>query len=703
MYTVTGWGNAAVPAREVIPLWGAYPSAPWNSDIERITKNYAFEFAYNQDDENIGNDQKKRSLESDDATNIYPFFTCELGVGNQISQHRRPVLGKYDGSIIVTIKTGSGSNLIGYYVFAGGSNPVGTLTAMEEDREETGYWNSYPKISYDFQAAIKESGELAPSYYQVKKIHYFLNEFGDILAPMLPVIAKVKDPETDLQYSVRVKDNSGFLFGTNYYRGMQKSEQKNVRFKIKLKDETLIFPSNPLNVPDSSTFIWPFNFRMGSILLKYATAQPLCTIDQKDRTDWFFIQDLGIQPELSFDSGSITSIESTSGKISRDKNQYIITGLISGINSYITISDKAGKVIHVLVLSYEESDKVWLLNENGKKGLFISDANLYIDGNKLHAYGTDIDMKIIQLSDYPELDKSVVKIDRTGNYSKYEMEVTPVKFSPEVIPVDVMSGSERLKISVDNVNPSNQLFNKLFIKEFSLANHSEIRSAILMLDADVSCYIRVNNTWLNQKIVAGKLNRLDITGYVKKGGNLLMLDYPFVDGDKSFAAKMVVEYMNSDKIAIVTDPSWLTIEQYTIPSPLVELKGLTNPVILPDRPVEQSDGVKAPHGYLLKIPDNYADGLNQLYLHIDYSGDKEELRNGYKLISDNFNNFTTWSVGLKQFGDQIEGQQLKIDLDPFKPGFKIYFDRGLSKDETDNAAVSSLKFVPEYSIDLLIK
>ena len=76
-------------------------------------------------------------------------------------------------------------------------------------------------------------------------------------------------------------------------------------------------------------------------------------------------------------------------------------------------------------------------------------------------------MKIIQLSDYPELDKSVVKIDRTGNYSKYEMEVTPVKFSPEVIPVDVMSGSERLKISVDNVNPSNQLFNKLFIRSES--------------------------------------------------------------------------------------------------------------------------------------------------------------------------------------------------------------------------------------------
>ena len=384
----------------------------------------------------------------------------------------------------------------------------------------------------------------------------------------------------------------------------------------------------------------------------------------------------------------------------RVTDQYTIKELIPGINSYITISDKAGKVIHVLVLSYEESDKVWLLNENGKKGLFISDANMYIDGDKLHVYSAGNEMKIIQLSDYPEIDKAAVIIDRTGNYNKYEMEVSPVKFSPEIIPVDVLSGSERLKISVDNVNPSNQLFNKLFIKEFGLGNPSEIRSATLLLDTDIPCSIRINNTWLNQKVVAGKLDQLDITGYVKKGGNIIMLDYPFTDGERSFAAKIVVEYMNSDKIAIVSDPSWLTIEQYTIPSPLVELKGLTNPVILPDRAVEQSDGVKAPHEYLLKIPDNYADGLNQLYLHIDYSGDTGELRNGYKLISDNFNNFTTWSVGLKQFGDQIEGQQLKINLSPFKPGFRIYFDKALSKDEIEKTGIRSIQFIPEYSIDM---
>jgi hypothetical protein len=703
MYTVTGWGDAAVPAREVIPLWGAYPGAPWNSDIKKITRNYSFEFAYNQDDDNIGNDQKKKNKEGDDDKGIYPFFTCELGVGNQITQHRRPVFGKYDGAAIVTIKAGSGSNLIGYYVFAGGSNPVGILSSMQEDREETGYWNSYPKISYDFQAAVKESGELAPSYYQVKKIHYFLNEFGSILAPMLPVIAKVRDPERDLQYSVRVKDKSGFLFGTNYYRGMKKPEQKNVRFRIKLDGETLVFPSDTVNIPDSCTFIWPFNFHMNKILMKYATAQPLCVIDRKDRTDWFFIQNRGIKPEMCFDQKAVNSIETTSGKIVKEDGKYVISGFIPDINNYVAISDKEGGVIRVVILSEEESDRVWLLNNDGKKGLFISDANMYVDGNRLHIYGPGNDMSFIRLSDYPALDKTGLVTGKEGDYSRYEIHNDQVKFLPEVKPVDKMSGSARLKISVDDVNPSNQLFNKIFIKEFSLGNPSAIRSASLQLDTDVPCSIRINNKWLNQKVNATGINYLDITGYVQKGDNMIMLDYPFVDGDRSFTARVVVEYMNSDKITIVSDRSWLTVEQYTIPSPLVTLSGLSEPVIMSGRQLNESDDESATKEYSLKVPDNFVRDLNQLYLHINYYGDRGELRDGFRLISDNFNNFTDWSVGLKQFGDQIEGQQLKIQIFPFEPGFKIYFDRQLSNDDMIKTGIRDVQLIPEYSRDIQIE
>jgi Beta-galactosidase len=685
LYTVTGWGNASIPENDVIPLWGSYPEAPWNADLEKITRNPSFEFDYDRNNETS-----------------YPFFTCELGVGNQITEHRRPVFNRFDGLTIVTSKIGSGSNLTGYYMFTGGSNPVGILSSMEENRDETGYWNTYPRISYDFQAAIKETGELAPSYYQIKKIHYFLNEFGEILAPMVPVIAKVKDPAVDLQYSARVKNNSGFLFGTNYYRGTRKPEQKNIQFKIMLNGETLLFPSKPVNIPDSSTFIWPFNFMMNNIVLKYATAQPLCKIDQKDRSDWFFIQNFGIQPELCFDASSIKLIESNSGKINKINNQYIITGLIPGITNFIKIINTEGKEQHVVVLSFEESDQVWLFNSNGNKQLFISDANLYLNNNQLHVYGPENKMKVIKLSDISQIKGADAKSELIGNYKQYELTVASKNFTPEITRLSVLSGSERLRASVKSVNASNQLYNKIFIKEFNLDNPSAIRSAKLIVASDISCKIEVNKLWLNQDIIPAKLNQLDITGYLQKGNNQVMIDFPFSEGDKSFAAKIKVEYMNSDEVTIVSDQSWLTIEQYTIPSSLVDLKGLAKPEIVSDKIGTNTDYSQLSYEYLLKIPDNYIAGLNQLYLHVNYYGDIGELRFGHKLISDNFNNFTSWQIALKQFGNQIEGQQLKFELFPFKPDFKILFDKAISKDEIEKTNIRDIQFVPEYNIDLLL-
>jgi hypothetical protein len=685
LYTVTGWDNASVPENDVIPLWGSYPEAPWNADLEKITRNPSFEFDYDRNNETS-----------------YPFFTCELGVGNQITEHRRPVFNRFDGLTIVTSKIGSGSNLTGYYMFTGGSNPNGILSSMEENRDETGYWNTYPRISYDFQAAIKETGELAPSYYQIKKIHYFLNEFGEILAPMVPVIAKVKDPAVDLQYSARVKNNSGFLFGTNYYRGTRKPEQKNMQFKINLNGETLQFPSKPVNIPDSSTFIWPFNFMINNIVLKYATAQPLCKIDQKDRSDWFFIQNFGIQPELCFDASSIKLIESNSGKINKINNQYIITGLIPGITNFIKIINTEGKEQHIIVLSFEESDQVWLFNSNGNKQLFISDANLYLNNNMLHVYGPGNKMKVIQLSDNSQIKGMDAKTEMIGNYKQYELTVASKSFTPEITRLSVLSGSERLRASVKSVNASNQLYNKIFIKEFNLDNPSAIKSAKLIVASDISCKIEVNKLWLNQEIIPAKLNQLDITGYLQKGNNQVMIDFPFSEGDKSFAAKIKVEYMNSDEVTIVSDQSWLTIEQYTIPSSLVDLKGLARPEIISDKIGTNTDYSQLSYEYLLKIPDNYIAGLSQLYLHVNYYGDIGELRFGHKLISDNFNNFTSWQIALKQFGNQIEGQQLKFELFPFKSDFKIYFDKAISKDEIEKTDIRNIQFVPEYGIDLLL-
>jgi len=60
--------------------------------------------------------------------------------------------------------------------------------------------------------------------------------------------------------------------------------------------------------------------------------------------------------------------------------------------------------------------------------------------------------------------------------------------------------------------------------------------------------------------------------------------------------------MNSDEVTIVSDQSWLTIEQYTIPSSLVDLKGLARPEIISDKIGSNTDYGQQSYEYLLKIP-----------------------------------------------------------------------------------------------------
>ncbi|WNH08393.1 beta-galactosidase [Thalassobellus suaedae] len=254
MYTITGWRNTSTPENEVIPLWGGYPAAPWNTDIKEIKSNASYVFNKPINDQSIGNEASTTKYQPNYS--LYPYFTCELGIGNQISEHRRPVLSPIDGITIATSNVASGSNLPGYYVFAGGLNPVGKLTTLHEERYESGYWNEYPIISYDFQAALRETGEISSAYHKLKPLHYFLSEFGEQLAPMTPIIPSNNDNPDDLQYAFRVKDNSGYLFVSNYYRGHKKTTKKDVQFHIKLKEGDIKIPSSSINIEDSTVFIY---------------------------------------------------------------------------------------------------------------------------------------------------------------------------------------------------------------------------------------------------------------------------------------------------------------------------------------------------------------------------------------------------------------------------------------------------------------
>ena len=700
MYTVTGWGNSSIPENEVIPLWGGYPSEPWATNTNKLGINQNFFFDSPKNDENIGNEGIKKDWRPGTDYSLYPYFTCELGVGNQISEHRRPIIGKLDGLAIATAKVGAGSNLVGYYVFTGGSNPTGIYTTMEENRDETSYYNEYPDISYDFQAAIRETGELAPSYFEVKKLHYFLNEFGSDLATMSTVFSPSNDKTKDLQTALRTNGKSAFLFGLNYLRGYQKPTQKKVQFSVKMNKETIVFPSKSIDIPDSSIFIWPVNMKLEDVTLKYATVQPLAKYDGAHSTDWYFFKTGQVDPEICINADQIVSVEFKISHVKKRDNDWLIKDIKTGLEHPVIIKTSNDKLHRLFILSDSQALNFWRLQDDtSKTHLFISDAGLYVNRNQLEVITTKTQAGITMLNGDFKIanSESVSNIEKTGGFDKYDLTFPAKKIIANVQPVPVLGDAQWLKTSVDNVSSKNELFNVIFIKEFNLGDPSRIKSATLLLATQQSGKLNVNETWINQPIDSNKVNQLDLTGYLQHGDNMLMLTFPTTSKNSAFAARLRVEYFNSAIFETKTDGSWVTTSQYLIPSKFQNVRGLKEPEIV--SPADIPTTLKS-NEYKLSIPDHYFDGLNNCYLHIDYAGDKARLRFNNHLIADNFFNGQTWSVNLGNWGDELENKNLKFELTHLQPGRKIYFEKQPDESSIGKTSIENIQFIPEYKVSL---
>ena len=172
-YTATGWGGAQTGG--LIPVMGGYCDAPWDSRTIEIESSGNYIFTHERNDQNIGSDYNL----GEGATFEYskfPYLTAELGGGLQMTKHRRTVASEKDIASISLVKIGSGVNLLGYYMFHGGTNPDGILTTLQESKE-TGYPNDVPEKSYDFNAPIREYGQISSTYKELKLLFFFYTRF----------------------------------------------------------------------------------------------------------------------------------------------------------------------------------------------------------------------------------------------------------------------------------------------------------------------------------------------------------------------------------------------------------------------------------------------------------------------------------------------------------------------------------------------
>jgi hypothetical protein len=576
LYTVTAWASSPFPPQQVMPVFAGYPYDNWSRSVCELPPSPDYFFTPIRDDQDIGANLLPLHPISPEISH-YPFLTAELGAGMQASYHRRPVVQADDVAALVLCKLGSGANLLGYYMYHGGGNPEGKLSTLQES-QATGYPNDDPVISYDYQAPLGEFGQVRASCAALKVYHLFLRDFGSALAPMqmtLPVLAPVSiyDRQTP-RLAARTDGKRAFVFINNYVRNYPLPEHSALQVELKLPSETLRIPSQPVTIPSGAHSIWPVNLDLNGSLLKYASAQLLCKASEGEKTFYFFFTWPAIEPEFAFDQQSVISVEATRGVKARAQGQIHITGISPGSGLAIDLRSKAGKTAGIVVLTRQQAEACYLLPFGGVDRVFISAAQLFSEGERLHLRSRAV--RDLSFSVFPALTQFRASAPfretaRDGIFTRYGATVTP-----KAVPVRV-----------------------------------------------------------EQRRRAGSL------------------------GPPKMGAEVALAPTEADF----------------------------------DRAAE----------WRLHLPPDALEGLSELYLQVEYTGDVARLYTGGRLLDDNFCNGTPWEVGLKRLAAQHLGRGLTLDILPLRENAPIYLPGSAGRPfaaGAETAAIRTLSASPEYEVTI---
>lgn len=321
-YTRTGWPElkTPVPYGEMIPLYGDYADGFWERSLEPTAGNYykAFNFKPFRSSTAIASeqltDQKEKVTEGDEQ---YPYFTCELGGGMMGAYHRRPWIYPEDAYSLAVVKLGSGSNLLGYYMYHGGTNPDSDIYLNELQSSPATNYNDMPVKNYDFQAPLGEFGQPNPHYYTLRKLHMFMNDYGHLLAPMeahFPAPQDIaKGDDSHLRYSYRSDGKSCFVFINNYERLQNLTDKKGIQFDVC----GVKFPSKPITIPGGTVCIFPVNVDG----IRYATAQLIANRDGK-----IYLEQIpGIPTEIALRNKMMKNVKALGPNKPIADNIYLLT------------------------------------------------------------------------------------------------------------------------------------------------------------------------------------------------------------------------------------------------------------------------------------------------------------------------------------------------------------------------------------------
>lgn len=656
LYSMTHWMDSEYPKGEIVPYAGFYIEAPWTASgkDEIPTSNFEF-FTYNRLSDNIGTDIIK--LEGDveslsGENNDSPFFTCEIGVGTTAFYQRRAVVPEEMAGENINLRLGCGANMMGYYMYTGGTNPVGKTST---------YQSSGPRVSYDYQAPIREFGTLGTVMQETKKYNYFMNDFGTALAPAVAYLPTTNQDRDNLQWAVRLNGNTGYLFCSNYLYKHSRKDYKNVQFSIKLKDETIRIPRQKVTVKNGTYFLWPFNQELSNVLLKYSTTQPVCSLKDGNNHTYFFFEDDAIPGEYLIENKDIRNIEVKNGSYRKEKDRYFVNQLTPGKECIIKITKENGSTVRFVTLTEEESDHIWKGTIKGKKFVAITNSSLIYDNDK-----------ITLIDDQPSTE---IWTYEDGNFKQQTFQSSA--HNPQAVFRQIAPLEKSQWIRPAEGNSVKRLF--------PLHTFSNIERAYLryVSSASINCKINGKET---KATAMGDYSYADVTASVQKGDNTIEFTLP---DNKAITAEIEVLLKNGKRIVWNTDATWLSANN----KPVVTTTGDQKPsAFAPEEHLGLYE-VKAP----APVPCD-----EETRMYITYTGDVANAYLNGDLVADSFYDGTEWIVSLSRLHESIDTNPMIIRIDGLKSAdAPIYFEKNVDPADCVIPTMSDVKVKQEYRFEIL--
>ena len=433
-FTGTAWGGAAY-SDKVLPLWGGYAYRPWIF--------YSHKGEHPATEEYIYQDYHRNGIKCTDdfrpayAPETRPYACCEMGGGMMCCYYYRFQYPYKSVDALANIKLGSGCNFLGYYMFHGGTNPIGKNGVYLNESQ-------VPKLSYDYQAALGEFGQIRESYSRLKVIHFFTCFFGDRVAPMetvLPEGASQIDPSDldTLRFAVRTNGEGGFLF-INNFQDHRTMPEKREQVVIETAKETYTFD---ISISSEENAILPFHFDMDGILLRQANAQPVLKTEIQGRITYVFMVPDGMDGAFRFEEAA----EMIGGK------------------PFFTVK-KGGQEVDVLVISRVEANQLFILRDGS---LILTVAALLEDENSALRLETANAKNILRCYPAGRLEGKAKRLSDEGIFGVYEVKTEekqiPVACEPCApcrwtisVPENALDGLKDARLGIDYQGDIGMLF-----------------------------------------------------------------------------------------------------------------------------------------------------------------------------------------------------------------------------------------------------